>query len=41
MSRRLHLALLGAGAALILLGLWLWRSQGAMIWLGAVLDYCL
>jgi hypothetical protein len=26
---------------LLLLGLWLWREQGAMVWLSGFIAYCL
>ncbi|HEY0625358.1 MAG TPA: hypothetical protein VGD10_01360 [Allosphingosinicella sp.] len=41
MSRRAALLLPLAALPLLLLGLRLWRDQGAMIWLSGFIAYCL
>lgn len=41
MSRHAHLLLIAAAVPLILLGLWLWRTQGLGVWLSGVIAYCL
>ncbi|HEY9554495.1 hypothetical protein [Allosphingosinicella sp.] len=38
---KLHLLILAAVSPLLLVGLWLWRDQGAMISLGEFMAWCL
>ena len=41
MSRRLPWLMALGAAPFLLLGLWLWRDQGAMVWLSGLTSYCL